>query len=267
MFLRSQKQVAVIPNHWSGSLQHYYHFLLGYLAPIVLWPGRKNIDQLVVRDCGPMNRWFEALSPNVDVEVVPPGFLLHALAGKSMPHKILRGYDFPGEFSRKKISAFRDYMITVLTSEATGSLEATALTVVDRGSSESFYSSSESEIPGAGADRRSVPNLSDWVDEISPRVKAHLLDAAVLPVEEQVRSFASTRILVGQHGAGLANMVFMPPGGVVVEIQPPLVGEQIPIFQLLARNCGHAYERVHQADSHSNVDPNQLWSAIKDKLP
>ena len=34
--------------------------------------------------------------------------------------------------------------------------------------------------------------------------------------------FASADLLIGVHGAGLTNMLFMPPGGMVLELLPPL---------------------------------------------
>lgn len=42
-----------------------------------------------------------------------------------------------------------------------------------------------------------------------------------LTFEEQVRTFAGARVVVAVGGAALTNMVFMPPGGVIVMIGPP----------------------------------------------
>jgi hypothetical protein len=38
--------------------------------------------------------------------------------------------------------------------------------------------------------------------------------------EEQVRTFAEAHVVVAICGAGLANVVFMPPGGTVVMLSP-----------------------------------------------
>ena len=40
-------------------------------------------------------------------------------------------------------------------------------------------------------------------------------------VDETMRLFGSARMIVGVHGAGLVNMLFMPPGSHVVELLLP----------------------------------------------
>jgi len=44
----------------------------------------------------------------------------------------------------------------------------------------------------------------------------------------QFELFSRTSVLVGMHGAGLSNMMFMPVGGTVVEITPGLDGRMLP---------------------------------------
>jgi capsular polysaccharide biosynthesis protein len=44
------------------------------------------------------------------------------------------------------------------------------------------------------------------------------MDAAALSLREQVKLFSRCLLLVGDHGAGLSNAVFMPPGSAVVEL-------------------------------------------------
>jgi capsular polysaccharide biosynthesis protein len=44
------------------------------------------------------------------------------------------------------------------------------------------------------------------------------VDAAVLTFEDQVKLFSGCEVLVGVHGAGLTNCLFMKPGGRVLEL-------------------------------------------------
>ncbi len=39
-------------------------------------------------------------------------------------------------------------------------------------------------------------------------------------LEETIRLFRGTKVLVAAHGGGEANMLFMPPGGIVIEVRP-----------------------------------------------
>jgi capsular polysaccharide biosynthesis protein len=45
----------------------------------------------------------------------------------------------------------------------------------------------------------------------------------------QVRLYARTDILVGLHGAGLTNIVYMPPGSLLVELAGQFDGRMQPV--------------------------------------
>jgi hypothetical protein len=65
---------------------------------------------------------------------------------------------------------------------------------------------------------------------------AHLED---LPFLEQVALMSHAEFVIAPHGAGLANIVFMPSGGRVIELYS---GELIsPAFRRIAAQCGHEY--------------------------
>ena len=60
--------------------------------------------------------------------------------------------------------------------------------------------------------------------------------------DEQLALLRRTRVLIGPHGAGLTNMLFCPPGALVVEIADP--GYPNPNFYALAAALGHRYALV-----------------------
>jgi capsular polysaccharide biosynthesis protein len=58
----------------------------------------------------------------------------------------------------------------------------------------------------------------------------------------QVRIFSESSHLVAAHGAGLANMVFMPPGAQVLELQPEAQDYAGSVmYRVLASMSGHSY--------------------------
>jgi len=260
---RRGARIALVPNQWDGSVQQYYHFLLGYLAPILLWLDKSGSKQITIRDCGPMNRWVERILHREDVNVMPVGLFLHIFAGKLQPYVVLRGMDFPEEFSSKRLTRFKDLVLERLEIDAP---EPTLLSVIDRATTDTFYFTAESEIDLAGAARRSTPNLHAWVESQGAGAHLHYFDPTHLVVDDQVLRFVQTRVLIGQHGAGLTNMVFMRPGGTVVEIQPPLPERAVSTFQDLARACGHEYIRVPQANVHSEINFLALDNVIQNLM-
>jgi hypothetical protein len=53
-----------------------------------------------------------------------------------------------------------------------------------------------------------------------------------------IKLFSSSDIVIGFHGAGLANTMYMKPGGVVVEVLPYIDSRQVPIIGIFARLSG-----------------------------
>jgi capsular polysaccharide biosynthesis protein len=90
-----------------------------------------------------------------------------------------------------------------------------------------------------------------------------LIDAATMSPRDQIDAFSSACVLVGQHGAGLANMVWMPAGSKVIEILPPVREDAGELFRDLADTLGLSYGRVVQESLHSEVDPADVLQALQ----
>lgn len=75
---------------------------------------------------------------------------------------------------------------------------------------------------------------------LAPVLSRHGFETVVLEeldLRDQIALLRATRVLAGAHGAGFTNMMFMAPGGTVIELRqragPP------DSFVNLARTCGH----------------------------
>ena len=252
----------LIPNQWNGSVQQYYHFLLGYLAPIFKWTSAHPERRIAVRDCGPMNRWLELLPEECDVEIMSVGDVLHILAGDLQSHKILRGMDFPSRFSAPDLEVFAARTRAIAEQRGREFSSSPHTIVTDRSSFDEFFATPGAEWPESGSQKRSVPNLSaivkSWDD---PTVQ--LLDGAQSEISEQILLHSRARILIGQHGAGLTNMIWMQRDSWVIEILPPMPADATPIFGNLARALGLNHRVVPQDDVHAAVDPQTLTAAYR----
>ena len=67
-----------------------------------------------------------------------------------------------------------------------------------------------------------------------------------LSMAEQIRLLASTSVCAAVHGAGLANIAWMPTGSTVVEIASDSYWH--PCVHLLALACGHRYQILKSKD-------------------
>jgi Glycosyltransferase 61 len=74
----------------------------------------------------------------------------------------------------------------------------------------------------ADTNKRRLLNEHDVVRALAPWGFERVLPAQ-MPFEEQVRLFAEASVVVAICGAGLTNMVFMPPGGTAVMMSPSSV--------------------------------------------
>lgn len=257
-----KSQTLVLSNNWDGSVQQFYHFLLGYLLPLSVWLDRHSCNHVLVRDCGPMNIWLEAMNGRPHIEIIPTGTALHIVIGDRVKHTVLQGLDHPEKFSREKLLQGTQSIRQRLDIDPKITPIEPAVLVIDRASSEDFYHQHGSETEMSGKERRHVPNLKELPNVYSGSLPLRVLDLAHLSPREQIRAAQVATILVGQHGAGLAHMLWMPSGSHVVEIAPPLPIQVQDIFSRLAQTLGHTYIRVAQQDVHAEVDLERIIQSL-----
>jgi hypothetical protein len=88
--------------------------------------------------------------------------------------------------------------------------------------------------------RRRIANF----DAVSPIFERHGIDLFVadgLSLAEQVRTFANASTVVAVHGAGLANIIFTPPGAdiVILDYKRYVDAGHTRMFVVLAEMMGH----------------------------
>ena len=81
-------------------------------------------------------------------------------------------------------------------------------------------------------------------------------DKKKLSHSETLRMFYRARMVIGLHGAGLANVIYSRPGTVVIEMicQPP--GETNPCYIYTAGTLGHRYHAIPANGCPTNVNVN-----------
>jgi hypothetical protein len=245
-----------------GSVEHFYHFFFGALVPLANYLSTDDRKDLCfVRSCGPMNRHL--LNLNLDSLVIVDKASIARLA-KVFKRTLLHGFDEPQYYDRGIFLRSRDFIMKHFNKAPIGgrdkTLEPASIVLVERGVGDPYYSSSLSEAKSSGKSRRSVPNI----EEIALALRKHGKNGNVfqlesMSLEEQSRIFGSAQIVVAQHGAALANIMWMKTGAKVVEIT------SLPTntcFSELSKTCGVRHELVLQKSNHAPVDVDAIVAAV-----
>lgn len=137
------------------------------------------------------------------------------------------------------------------------------IVVIERSEIPSFYKKNEDADYGPA--RRSIPNLKLVATALEPLGEVRILSPENLELRQVIEEISQADVLVGQHGAGLANMVWMREKKYVIEISHT----QTPglYFPVLARLANLKLERlVCQESAHAPVAPHEVFAAVKNTL-
>jgi hypothetical protein len=97
---------------------------------------------------------------------------------------------------------------------------------------------------------RSLPNEIEVESQLEAR-GFEVVFSEDLTWIQQVQIFAEASLVIGPHGAGLANAVFMEPGSVLIEI----LQDSYPnnCFEILARKAHLEFNRVMYSDEEQSI--------------
>jgi len=273
--MKPEKTHLTIHNK-GGSVEHYYHFLLGFLLPLINYRYflRADLGEVLVRSCGIMDKLIEEMAiPGVAIadrnrhsklaQDDSPGYTYETVDGFDSP---LHNHARELHRCRTKI-LLRFHLYTQTKTHRKGSTPKVLM--INRMPSDSFYHTEQCEIKTSGNDRRSIPNFNELVSamsDLSPTVIA--LEG--LSLKQQVGLFGEHDLIIAQHGASLANLVFCQRKTCVIEICPREKIHEFhvngDIFADLASHMNLNFFRIEQGDSHASVDPDLLTKPVQDAL-
>jgi capsular polysaccharide biosynthesis protein len=88
-------------------------------------------------------------------------------------------------------------------------------------------------------DARRLINEDDVIAALEPRVE--VIEPGAMTLDDQMRTFAGARCVIGVHGSNLTNIAFCRPGATVIEIAAGLPQTH---FEKLCRAAGLRFHRV-----------------------
>lgn len=279
--MEERPPLLVVPANRGGSVEHFYHFLFGYLLPFIeACHPLRDTRRFLLRDCGPMNRLMDEMA-GFEIRRWPAGMVLAAVVGSNpslaaVARLVPPGFDVPQAYDAARLRGLRR-LVTALFAAALAAADARhpaaaddrLVLLVDRAPPDPFYASGRAEAPGAGAQRRSIPNMAELQAVLAVRHRTLLVRLEELPFFDQVLLFSRAWRVVGQHGAGLAHMIWAREDAGLVEAVPTRPG--VPIDQVahvehfrgLCRTLGLGWRGVPQHGDHARVEPGRVLAALE----
>jgi hypothetical protein len=132
--------------------------------------------------------------------------------------------------------------------------EASGYLILDRSPQPAYYApGGPSEIPGYGTGRRSLQGVAATVDALRLRgLDVRPFRPGSLPLTDQIRVFSRCRGFVAIAGAEFANALWLPPGSLMIRVNPvdsmrvtPMVGQLAGLLDL----------RLHELPTRSGLHP------------
>ena len=291
---KPDRPILLYPLNGGDWVGHYYHYLFGYLMPIVLYPHRKN-DHTCVLSVGHLDHITrEVFGDDIHiVQVETPiqsriigarkrlsstlrfvpfrkpvrklllgGFLIKLLKEYDLKDVlILDAYDNPLRHQADRLTRFRSVVLDRLASklDQLSTLQYRQdVVVIERGEpGEQFVAIGQT----AGKQRRSIPNINSLCQRLrkSCSVGKHCLED--MEFAAQIALFSRAKVVVAQHGAALSNIVWMRPSSLVLEVIPPKKVPNTPqkeFFSSIATQVGVHHHYILQHGDHADLTEVQL---------
>lgn len=234
------------PEGGRGNIEHYYHFVFDLILPIYFLTNEISATTFVLKNFGIYSSRIKQVFPNcVRVE-------LDTAVSEKTPRISLIGMN-PNcvDLTNYDLKKFSTYMYELLGIDR--SQTPNKILLIERLPPESYFIT-DAIAKGGGTQRRSIPNHEDLALALKLMTKDpfefHNIQLEKIPLEKQVEYFYNARVVVAQHGAGLANCIWMRPGSIVIELNHNFAMH----FQATSRAMGHSYYRYKTAGPHATID-------------
>jgi hypothetical protein len=242
-----------------GSREHFFHFLLGYLLPVVhaetTFRWSRLFDRsgrFLVLDCGPL--MTPILSETLRRMELPFDVVSPAEVEKRC---YVQAWDF-AKGSRRAVraaadrvsAAWRNYDCPAADCPTSENL------LIERSAPHQYYAAGGAEIGGYGTGRRGITNWPEVSDFLTGRnIKHALYEPGRHSLGCQIAVFQGARRIVGMRGAEWANAIWSRPGLRVRVLDPA------PPADLLTRFFAQAGVRCEYAlapQPHAPENPHEV---------
>jgi hypothetical protein len=216
----------------TGSPQHYFHFLIGYLLPLVDHLSKWPLDSFKVLDCGPL------MTRHLEESLGKLGF------NYSVVERTRISYPYflqPSWLSTstviKTINEMKE-LFTEFTCSSISGCKSSSLLILDRSPVHPFYQSQQADIKGYGKGRRSIKNIQELHSKLTyDESTFNLYDSGAHSLGCQINVFSKAQVIIGIRGSEFANAIWCEADTNVLMVDPaPPAREIEKVFQVKKLN-------------------------------
>ena len=228
-----------------GDIKHYFHFFFAVMIPLILEyieykKKYEHVTFIIKNDVGPFFRILFELPIDIKLQ----NFLINnddlniekkylipmdtqVMNAKSLAWiKMKRASIFTHDLS-KKINSWFNEQVTKYNFYVYPQNYIIDILIIERKTNISYKSLYSKKIKvnqifkTSGSDRRYIINHKKFVESIKnyfPKKNVLNISTEYMPIFEQYYVFNNSKLVIGQHGASLANIIFMKNKCSVIEI-------------------------------------------------
>lgn len=249
------KQVRIESTQISGgSREHYFHFLLGYLLPLIHEQETRQLGYFHALDCGPL------MTPILDKTLSLLGYDFEIVAKAAIEEPIfLDRWDYEWDCHNaveKTVQKIKDVWSNESCCEE---LEHPEHLLLVRSQPDNYYVNGDAEIKGYGTSRREIinwPEIMAYLQANGLRISAY--EPGKHSLGCQIRTFEKAKKIIGIRGAEWANIVWSGKLDVLIfDPQPPAN----TLLSLLKRmSTSYQFHDIGQA--RCTVDPRLVYDYL-----
>lgn len=232
-----------------GSPEHYYHFLFDVVVPLqCLILNSQSNARFIVGECGIFNDLLPLIFPG---RIIPQDSLNGEQKITEM--KLVGMNPRAIHYDQSLLDQLKKSISASLGADLSGAQNKILL--IERIAPAKFYTSEEARVKGAGSERRSIPNHEELRHYLQTRVKPPFVLENVqlekMSLKQQVEMFDQAALVIGQHGAGLANLLWSRQSTHVIEL---LHRPNLNYFEKLSRYKKLPYHVYRTYHNHEPVN-------------
>ncbi|MEM9905555.1 MAG: glycosyltransferase family 61 protein [Cyanobacteria bacterium P01_D01_bin.44] len=262
-FAKSNKLIFLEPTpppRGSGSIENYYHFIVDTVLPLYFVLTQTPADVIfIIRGLGiHADKLRQLFSNRIKVEDktnIQRGFKTSALVGMNPRFVNVNSSD---------LEKFKGDICSYLKVDQNS--QSNRILLIERLPPDPYFIATGHE---SGSSRRSILNHGELASALKSMVKApfefHNIQLEKISFEEQVDYFDKALVVIAQHGAGLANCIWMKQNSIVIELNSR---EELEHFKVISKLREHHYFLYKTSSIHATVDINSFtnWLLSNEKL-